>query len=451
MPKNKNIMNKVIIENGLKIVCIDDKKYKILEIPAVIERMDWLENNLNETNEYLLTLSDEVERAKAEIQLIALNGEKTRFIENLGNFITSLSFLDVDDDNHTFGVAFKLFFELELEEGYELLKNIEIPAVRDEKISKALAQQFMLKLNFCLFLDDHKDTSREEYDKIISNVIKYYKEVFKINKDDFETSDILSTIYFKKKEYEEALIYCKKLVELKPNHPVLLSNLGDCYFETQNNKKAITCFREAIKLAPNIANIWIRLADAYYFEEGEIDQVINCYLEALKIEPRDTEVNASLASIYEEKQDLEKAIHYYEKAISFGTDQMEDYENLARCYNDAGFSFKAIGVYKHILTLFPQDYDILLNVADIYKNEEKYSKAIEFYHKALVLKPFDPQILWDLCFAYSVKKNKKETLYYLEQHIINYEKFGEEGKEFFDDAQEFLWLKNDTDFRKLVD
>ncbi len=449
MPKNKNIMNKVIIENGLKIVCIDDKKYKILEIPAVIERIDWLESNLNESNEYLLTLSDEVEIAKAEIQLIALNNEKTRFIENLGNFITSLSFLDVADDNHIFGVAFKLFFELELEEGYELLKNIEIPAVRDEKISKALAQQFMLKLHFYLFLDDTKDTSMEEYDNIISDVIKYYKEVFKINRNDFETSNVLTSIYFKKEKYQEALIYCKRTVELNPNHPILLSNLGDCYFETQNNKKAIECFEKAIRLNPNVAVSWTKLADVY-FEEGAPDTTIECYLEALKLEPQNAEINANLAFVYHEVDNFDEAIYYYETAMSLGTQRITDYKNLARCYNDADFSFKAIAIYKEILKSFSQDYDILLTIANIYKDEEKYSKAIEFYHKALVLKPFDPQILWDLCFAYSVKKNKKETLYYLEQHIINYEKFGKEDREFFDDAQEFLWLKDDPDFRKLV-
>ncbi len=443
-------MNKVIIENGIKILCIDDKKYKISEIPAVIEKMERFENKLNEKNEYLETLSDEVEIAQAGIELMLLDDERSIFVENLKHFVKVLTLLDVDDDNHTFGVAFRLFFELKFEEGYEFLKHIEIPAVRNEKISKALAQQFMLKLNFYLFFNNGQNLSGEEYDNIASNTIKYYKEVFKINKDDFETSDILSTLYFRKENFEEAKIYCKRMVELMPNESDLLNNLGDCYFKTQNSKKAIECFEKSIKLDPDFAETWTKLGDAY-FREANIDSAIECFLEALKLEPENAKINANLGFIYHHDKDFDEAIYYYEKAVSLKPLQIDDYKNLGVCYREAGFPFKAIALYKQILILFPKDYDMLLAIGDIYSCERKYSKAIEFYHKALALKPFDKDIFWELSFAYSVKKNKKETLYYLEQHIIHSPNFGDENRVFIGGSQEFLWLENDPDFRKLLE
>lgn len=92
-----------------------------------------------------------------------------------------------------------------------------------------------------------------------------------------------------KKNYEQAILSNKKLLEINPNHYIAWSNLGFVYNQTEQYEKSIESCKKSleINLAYNLA--WNNLAYAYY-RTKEYDKAIECNLKSLEIKPDDQRI-----------------------------------------------------------------------------------------------------------------------------------------------------------------
>lgn len=108
------------------------------------------------------------------------------------------------------------------------------------------------------------------------------------------------------KLYREILIDC-------PDEGNVLNLLG--VLKTQNNQfnDAIVYLKKALNLYPNFFDAWFNLGLAYK-NRNQFDEAIDAYGKALSIEPDNSSVYFNLGNIYESKNDTFKAIEYYEKA-----------------------------------------------------------------------------------------------------------------------------------------
>nr|2AVP_A Chain A, synthetic consensus TPR protein [Methanothrix harundinacea 6Ac] len=62
-------------------------------------------------------------------------------------------------------------------------------------------------------------------------------------------------------------------------------NLGNAYYKQGDYDEAIEYYQKALELDPRSAEAWYNLGNAYY-KQGDYDEAIEYYQKALELDPR---------------------------------------------------------------------------------------------------------------------------------------------------------------------
>jgi tetratricopeptide (TPR) repeat protein len=103
------------------------------------------------------------------------------------------------------------------------------------------------------------------------------------------------------KKYEEALRVALSLQkEQGMPDPLLLNNIGLCYYKLARYPEAERAYREAIKLRPDYDTAMGNLS-LVYAKQGRLDLAISYAEGALKLKPGDPSVSRHLEEYYRQK------------------------------------------------------------------------------------------------------------------------------------------------------
>ncbi|MFY9746173.1 MAG: tetratricopeptide repeat protein [Acidobacteriaceae bacterium] len=126
-----------------------------------------------------------------------------------------------------------------------------------------------------------------------------------------------------------------RALQLRPNYPEALNNLGAIYYAKKNYGKALKYYQKALRYDPTSAPIYSNLGTAW-FARGKINEGIDAYRKAFAIDPHVFEsgsallVNESLPAHERAEQDYclaklfaqsgknQQAIDYLRKALNEG-------------------------------------------------------------------------------------------------------------------------------------
>jgi tetratricopeptide (TPR) repeat protein len=104
------------------------------------------------------------------------------------------------------------------------------------------------------------------------------------SEDHFHVLFYIAHAYKEMEDFSNALAYCAKAEEFKPNNYELWNLKGFCHFKQRNHDEAIACFEKAIEIDPksgiDYANIGSNLRD-----KGDTDGAIAMYEKALSLDP----------------------------------------------------------------------------------------------------------------------------------------------------------------------
>ena len=91
------------------------------------------------------------------------------------------------------------------------------------------------------------------------------------------------SIAHENEQYDEAIKYYKKAIELNPNYMEAYLVLGTAYYEGKKDyDEAIKCFNKAVELDPNLAETYVLLA-AVYLEQVNGEKVMECVKKAASL------------------------------------------------------------------------------------------------------------------------------------------------------------------------
>jgi Tfp pilus assembly protein PilF len=74
------------------------------------------------------------------------------------------------------------------------------------------------------------------------------KEALKYKPNDGYITDSLGWVYYKKGEFDKALIYLKKAVELVPDDPIMLEHMGDAYLKLNDRQNALKYYKKSLEV-----------------------------------------------------------------------------------------------------------------------------------------------------------------------------------------------------------
>lgn len=234
-----------------------------------------------------------------------------------------------------------------------------------------------------------------------------YDRVMKIADYFWEAYAAKAQLLLNRGDYSEALVYFTEALILKPDDLYLLNNIGLCFLGMEELNGAKQYLQEAVARKPlddylhyNYGTVLVSL--------GEYDSAITQF--TMIMNKDDAALQNVLGYCYGMLQEYEESINCYQEALRLDPGNLEWKKNLAAIYARANKYEQAVQLMKDLLLVNPQDSEILNNLAWIYEAQSQYSEAEENYYRGLAASDGSPDIAYNLICCLQRQKKYMEAL-----------------------------------------
>ncbi len=184
------------------------------------------------------------------------------------------------------------------------------------------------------------------------------------------------------KDFKQAVVCCKKIVQLAPHVPIGYLNLGIALHGMGKQKESINALQKAIELQPNMVEAYRELG-VVYFSMGDFNAAIQSTKELVKLQPKDLNSWITLGNIYEKNNDLENAKESYQSAFNLNANSVAAGVNLGNVFKALKQYDEAESCYKKLLKTQPNNVDVLYSLGFMYQSLYRYADAETLYRQAL--------------------------------------------------------------------
>jgi tetratricopeptide (TPR) repeat protein len=194
-------------------------------------------------------------------------------------------------------------------------------------------------------------------------------------------------------DFQEAVSFYKKAIDLDPNYALAYVNLGMAwegrFVETNKSEDLATMvgyFRKAFEKDSSIAEVQVGLGWAY-FHQGDFDNAFVCFRQALKIDPDGAEVNFNAGSFLRSIGLDALALKHYERAIRTDPYFDTNFEVGALCAWNLGDYQNAEQLIKKALDITPESPRFHLQYARILTSMKNFEAAEMEIARAETIQP----------------------------------------------------------------
>jgi len=209
--------------------------------------------------------------------------------------------------------------------------------------------------------------------------------------------------------YEAAVKSYTSVLQIRPNFPEVLINLGTCFYHLGNHTKALEYLNSAAQLKPNSPEVYIKLGNIHK-SLNNTDIALDAYQNALQNNPNSPEVKYNIGNLFKQKNKLISAINAYHDAIKLKPDFFEAYYNLGNALRDAGDFEKAAEAYKNAIRIRPNNVIPYNSLGNVLKAVGKVEDATEIYKQATFVDETFAGTYWNLSSTTDVMTEAKAWL-----------------------------------------
>ena len=260
--------------------------------------------------------------------------------------------------------------------------------------------------------------------------LDYYQRSIQLDPHNTPLAIRLGQIYATKHDITNAVSVLESSARSNPNDAAVVYWLGFVYHSDNQNEKALTAFRQSLKIEPAnlialgavleieilrdsptetvklldrafhqkvaLSSYWARLGDFYgavyhqkptWAKSIDRSRIQQCYEKALALEPGDMEIEARLADAYADSGNYQKAADFYARLLAQNPEAPMIRERLAVNYMRADKKDQAAAILEEIIKREPLAYGVYNDLGMIYEELGKTEKAISNYQQSLVIKP----------------------------------------------------------------
>ena len=182
--------------------------------------------------------------------------------------------------------------------------------------------------------------------------LEKYQRATELNKKGIEPLLMLSAIYIKKDNYDQAIPVLLKAKELKPNNSDIIFQIGSLYYK-MNDQKYVQYFAQLFNqynsVKENMSQKYLKafsiLLKNYYDNKSYKEAAM--VLDRLPETPDNYDTNLMIAKIYFNTGKFEKAVNYFEKLSLTDDDRFL----LSISYAKTGMDNKAKNILTNLMVL----------------------------------------------------------------------------------------------------
>ncbi len=234
-----------------------------------------------------------------------------------------------------------------------------------------------------------------------------FERVIRMDPLDASTYQLMGNGYAHAGQFETAIGYYQKAVDINPVDTLTKHYLAKCYnnygVALRNRDEwdaAIDAYRNALRLMPtlniarkNLGDVFTRKASAHN-EAGELDEAVNAYLELKKLYPNETHIRNLLGELYLKKGDYAEALSEFQYVYNITPNAdhalhnlIAAYHHYARSLSETGAYTTAIQLLEKALRLAPTDANLRLSLANAYQGVGDYERATVELSRVLAQEP----------------------------------------------------------------
>lgn len=212
-------------------------------------------------------------------------------------------------------------------------------------------------------------------DERISDAELLINHAERFHQDAPEIKHIKARILIENRKFAEAQVVLESIKKHFENDPLFHITYGYSYLKLHNVKKAIICFKQAVKIDGEIAyEIGMNLNQFCIFSEAK--KFLAIYNE---LHPDDIDCLFELANAHAQLGQLNKAQKLFSKLLDINPLVATAWFNLGIIHSKNSDYKKAITCYENAISVNPE-YDVpYFNLANAYFNINNYEKALEYY------------------------------------------------------------------------
>lgn len=163
-------------------------------------------------------------------------------------------------------------------------------------------------------------------------------------------------------DWERAASFYRKALEVYPDHPQALTNLGLSLFELQEYEEALRCYLKVVKATPD--------------DPVPIEKVAQLYERLGNVE-RSQQVALHAAELYLKNKEIQKAMDNWNRVLRINPENLNAHARLALVSEHIGDKLRAVHEY--------------LILASLYQHANDLDKATRAANRALQIMPNSPE------------------------------------------------------------
>jgi tetratricopeptide (TPR) repeat protein len=219
--------------------------------------------------------------------------------------------------------------------------------------------------------------------------------------DDFKHNYKQGLTYKQRGDINNAIIYFKKAIELRPDFPATYCELGQAYLTNEWVEEAQAMFQKAISIAPDFAPAYVGLGNLYK-AKGDYAPAAKVYKTALKLDPNHGQAYYQLGLLYKQAGKLDDARQMFSKAVNTsGTQHPAAYYELGLIYKESSPS-QAEEMFNRAV-LNTDHAGAYYELGLIHKQQGKLTSAKEMFSEAIAAESSDPRVYYELASIYKLQ------------------------------------------------
>jgi tetratricopeptide (TPR) repeat protein len=133
-------------------------------------------------------------------------------------------------------------------------------------------------------------------------------------------------------------------------------DLADIMMARKDYRDAAISYKRLVDENPRNAIYWNKLGIALH-QQSELSSALKSYQQAVKVNPRYADAQNNIGTVWYQRKKFGKAIRAYERAIKLRSDMAVLYSNLGYAYFGEKKYVESIGAFRRALALDPQLFD----------------------------------------------------------------------------------------------
>lgn len=217
----------------------------------------------------------------------------------------------------------------------------------------------------------------EKIQNFLKNSVEQAKIATELAPNDVTVQETLASIYREiraadPKATEWAIIFFQKAIKLEPTNPILYTEIGKLYLES-DLQKAKENFAKAKELKPDYLDALLQ--EALIFErENNLEEAIKKVEELVRNYPLTIEtiemmieIKFQLGRLYFNKERIDEAIFQFETNIQLNPNHLNSLHFLGMAYAKKGEKEKAISAFERVLELNPGNVEAIQKLEELKK------------------------------------------------------------------------------------